>query len=623
MYTTRIQLTNYGPFETLDIELPFDGEVPKPIVLVGENGSGKSILLSHIVNGLIEAKNIAYPETPEVDTGKVYKLRSTSYIRSREEYYFGRVDFESGLFVSEFRTTRNKKDYDDTPRGIMGSVAESMWLAMDAGSHDHYDTNIDRSSGSNDKIKNIFSTNCVLYFPPNRFDEPAWLNEDHLKATAEFLNRTQLAGHTIRRVIDYSRLRDNQNWLYDVVFDRSAFEIQRHSLPLQHGASGVSAPVLFGYAGEATSVFEAALAIIRAIVGSNDLRFGIGRRHQRTVSLIVESSGVHYVPNIFQMSSGEMALINLFYSLLRDFDLSDSPFANPADVRGVAVIDEIDLHLHAIHQHDILPKLISMFPKVQFIMTSHAPLFVLGMQEVFGRDGFAVHRLPQGQQISPEEFEEFGHAYRAFAATRTFNKYVQTLIESSQKPIVFVEGATDQRYIEKAANMLDKEDILALVELRDGGGKGKLSKIWKDSVSPLTATLPNSVVLLFDCDTNKPSSNKGKLFQRSIPLQREHPINEGIENLFSKATLEMARRHNATFFSTEDEHGATNEAGQAIRIPEKWSVNHSEKSNLCDWLCENGTADDFRHFGLVFDVIEEALDCVPSSDSGSCAESSR
>ena len=51
MYTTRVQLTNYGPFETIDIDLPFDGEVPKTVVLVGENGSGKSILLSHIVNG--------------------------------------------------------------------------------------------------------------------------------------------------------------------------------------------------------------------------------------------------------------------------------------------------------------------------------------------------------------------------------------------------------------------------------------------------------------------------------------------------------------------------------------------------------------------------------------------
>ena len=57
MYTRRVQLANYGPIEKLDIELPFEGENPKPVVLVGENGSGKSILLSPIVNGLFVAIN--------------------------------------------------------------------------------------------------------------------------------------------------------------------------------------------------------------------------------------------------------------------------------------------------------------------------------------------------------------------------------------------------------------------------------------------------------------------------------------------------------------------------------------------------------------------------------------
>ena len=65
MYTKRIRIANYGPIaDHLDIPFPFEGETPKPVVLVGENGSGKSILLSHIVNGLIAAKDVAFSETP-------------------------------------------------------------------------------------------------------------------------------------------------------------------------------------------------------------------------------------------------------------------------------------------------------------------------------------------------------------------------------------------------------------------------------------------------------------------------------------------------------------------------------------------------------------------------------
>ena len=47
MYVRRIRLENYGPIPNLDIKLPFNDDRPKPVVLVGENGSGKSIVLSH------------------------------------------------------------------------------------------------------------------------------------------------------------------------------------------------------------------------------------------------------------------------------------------------------------------------------------------------------------------------------------------------------------------------------------------------------------------------------------------------------------------------------------------------------------------------------------------------
>ena len=56
MYLNRIQLINNGPIQRLDVSLPFNGDKPRPIVLVGENGTGKSILLSHIVNALVAVR---------------------------------------------------------------------------------------------------------------------------------------------------------------------------------------------------------------------------------------------------------------------------------------------------------------------------------------------------------------------------------------------------------------------------------------------------------------------------------------------------------------------------------------------------------------------------------------
>ena len=605
MYANRIQIHNYGPIDQLDISFPFEGNLPKPILLVGENGSGKSILLSHIVNGLLEAQQVAFPETPEVDVGKVYKLRSSSYIRAGSEYYFGRVDFENELFNGELRSRRQKRHYPLTPSDLQEGNASDAWKGMNDDQNDHPTSNISESKSS---IDNIFGENCVLYFPANRFEEPAWLNEENLNAKAKFVEFKHLQGHTDRRVINYSPLHDNQNWLFGVIYDRAAFEIQTSNLDLPIGNSNVTIPlpVFSGYSGDATSTYETALQIVRSIIArGQDVRFGIGKRHNRVVSVQSESGQI--VPNIFQLSSGETALLNLFLSILRDFDMSGTPLVNASDIRGIVVVDEIDLHLHAIHQHEILPALIQMFPKVQFVVTTHSPLFIFGMSKAFGEDGFAVYRLPEGQQISPEEFSEFGDAYQAFTETVRHSRDIQASIGQAQKPIAFVEGATDEEYIKRASELLGKETILEQIEVRDGGGAGRLSKVWKNFGPPLTDVMPQKMLLIFDCDTQRESTNRGKLFQRTIPLQCDSLVNKGIENLFSMDTLRKALDFHSSFIDFDPERMGT-VRGAAVRIPEKWTVNEHEKMNLCNWLCENGTAEDFQGFEVVFELLKELIE---------------
>ena len=78
-----------------------------------------------------------------------------------------------------------------------------------------------------------------------------------------------------------------------------------------------------------------------------------------------------------------------------------------ADITGLVVVDEIDAHLHPTFQHDVLPKLIKLFPKVQFIVSSHSPLFLLGMEKEFGPNKITILELPNGNRINSERFSEF------------------------------------------------------------------------------------------------------------------------------------------------------------------------------------------------------------------------
>ncbi len=605
MYTKRVQITNYGPIDQLDIDFPFEGDTPQPVLLVGENGSGKSILLSHIVNGLVAAKDAVYTDTTEVETNRVYKLRSSLYIKAGREFSFAKVDFEDELFIEEFRTRHPKKKGSSALNGLSEGNAKDAWQKMHIEKNDHFDSNI--SPQAEDKIKRIFSRNCVLYFPPNRFEEPAWLNEENLKATAKYMELKNLEGHTNRKVINYSPLHDNQNWLFDVTYDRAAFELQAHNIPLLKDDKNkpVHVPVFSGFSGSASKVYEISLQVVQGVIKEN-IRLGIGRRLGRVVSIMEGEKQL--VPNIFQLSSGETSLLNLFLSILRDFDLSGAPFAKAEDIRGIVVVDEIDLHLHANHQHKILPRLMKMFPRVQFVVTTHSPLFVLGMRNTFGEDGFALYRLPQGHQISPEEFSEFGNAYETFTETKRFADDIREAMENAQKPILYVEGATDRDYIQKAAELLNQQELLDKFEVKDGGGKNNLDKVW--SISKFPDSLSQKIVLLYDCDYRVTSESEGVMFKKIIPLQDEHPVKMGIENLFRRTTLEKARTYKSAFINIVDGH-KKKKRGEEINVPEKWTVDKDEKRNLCDWLCENGTAEDFQYFQAIFDLLEEVLGIAP------------
>ena len=198
----RIRIENYGPIPNLDIDLPFDDDRPKPVLLVGENGSGKSIVLSHIVNGMIEAKHAAYPESREVDEGKVFKMRDGKYVTVGSDYCFGRVDFEQGQFVQEL-ILRQRKRRESSPPMQSGTPAHSVWNSVKVGRNNHYHPSFTTSRSATDRsvAAELVAANCLLYFPPNRFEEPAWLNEDNLHAEPRHTPVTRIAGQTDRRIL--------------------------------------------------------------------------------------------------------------------------------------------------------------------------------------------------------------------------------------------------------------------------------------------------------------------------------------------------------------------------------------------------------------------------------------
>lgn len=99
------------------------------------------------------------------------------------------------------------------------------------------------------------------------------------------------------------------------------------------------------------------------------------------------------------------------YSIVLDLAYRAYLLNRQADVEptGLAMIDEIDLHLHPSLETEVVERFARTFPQLQFIMTSHSPLVISNLSSNNKRN--KVFRLVAGEK-SPHELPDlFGVDY--------------------------------------------------------------------------------------------------------------------------------------------------------------------------------------------------------------------
>lgn len=601
MYLKFLELENFGPIDSLKFSFPFSEGKPKPVVLVGGNGAGKSVILAQIVNSLLLAKQEVFDDV-EVEKGRVFKYRNPTYIKGASHYYYSKVLFDNGAEVREWQLRMTRKQFEDnlqyTPvRREWTDILESEISSLNISFHN-----------KKTEVEGLFDKRCCLYFPVNRFEEPSWLNLENLKVKVSFSDLKNLSGYSNRNVICSSPLKENMNWLLDLVLDMRAFDMMTVSARAELISEGgekyfQNGELIVGYKGKSFLLYNIISQVLKIILRDNgNIRLGVGPRGSRVIS--VEKDESTWIPNLFHMSTGETQILNLFLSILRDYDLSGGPLApDLSDLTGIVVIDEIDSHLHTVLQEEVLPDFIGYFPKIQFVITTHSPLFLVGMEKKFGEDGFYICSLPSGERVAASDFSEFEAAYNSFKETKRYKDELARELHKQMMPVVFVEGEYDISYIKKAAEALGKQDTIGKIQLKDAGGFGGLDRLWKAYDNVSSTALPSKVLLIYDCDTKKTNAEKNLIYKRVIPSIPDHPIERGIENLFPSSTIQKLEEKNTDFVDLQ-EASTVRERGKVIKIPERRSINRDEKKNVCVWLCSNGDSNDFSHFSVVFDIID-------------------
>lgn len=107
---------------------------------------------------------------------------------------------------------------------------------------------------------------------------------------------------------------------------------------------------------------------------------------------------------------------------------------------GVVLIDEVDLHLHPAWQQKVIDNLMNIFPKVQFIVSTHAPAIISSVKtdklrilsnkevcmtanQVYGKDVNSVMKEIMGVNDRPDQFVElFEKFYRLLSEKNTMKQ---------------------------------------------------------------------------------------------------------------------------------------------------------------------------------------------------------
>ena len=444
MKLKTIIFINRAPFK--ELKLSFDSNIS---VLVGINGKGKTTIISHIVDALYElAKLNFYNEFKEKGdqyyrfSSSIYsidgKKPSLVYLRfvGEDGNNIDYVDIQGECSEQEYINLIDFSDripYSDIKMKFLNSIAVKHW------------------SISKEKVgQTLFDKNILTYFPAYRYELPIYLN-DPFKLEMKYNYNNRITGYLPNPIEINDNIQKIANWIMDTVLDYQLYKNSNQNI-----------------------IGNAFLNINNVISGilypktSNRIRLGIGQRFYGALRIQVVDDDEEKViyPSIFAMSSGELELLCTFGEVIRQ---SDRLGREPKDITGVILIDEVEKHLHITLQKEVLPQLMSLFPKIQFILTSHSPFFSLGLKDeqekqknteftykIYDLDNGGICCEPQNNELFREAYETMIEENERFAEKL---RDLQKIVYNGTKPLIITEGKTDWKHLKVAMSVLSINDI--------------------------------------------------------------------------------------------------------------------------------------------------------------------
>lgn len=335
MYISKLLIQNIYSIAEVDITFEFhENGNPKPLIIVGENGSGKTTVLSTVVDAMYEIINLKYSNEfalhKDHESRAYWRVVGAGSQKIGTNYYLSVISFkhnESSISLfhksGEVDWSHAKAIYIDIAEQIISSTEPKGVI------------------GGSEEVSESFTKDQVsLFFPAFRFEYPGWVNPryeaDDSRISVDFRKaRSELFSSISSK--------KNNDWVRNIIDDSipsfhwlTSKPIFPDDLPIIHQNILVPSSIIDKRALNLIFAFNDDLSLIL-----NDQARLFRTKGSSVVALMYRNT--FKSTDITHLSSGESSIINMYLSICRNYYQDKSNDVLPRDLPGIVVIDEIGM----------------------------------------------------------------------------------------------------------------------------------------------------------------------------------------------------------------------------------------------------------------------------------------
>lgn len=395
MYLEKLKLHNFRCYEKLEID--FNRQLT---VLVGKNGSGKTTVLEAIAIALgtwfvgfniVNAKGINKRTDP---LRKAYQIGATDDVQTQfpvEIEAWGKIEESKDQILHWKRELY-------TPTGTM-TTKDAKEIVEYAAEYQ----------------KAISEGRTDIYLPMVAFYGTGRLWDYHRQKRTDVFKVSSRTNGYIDCLDGTANVKLMMDWFQIMTINK--YQRQEENLE--------SNP-------ELDTVYLAMEKCLTNLSGYSDVKIRYNMGTQELDVYYSEQDKQRMRIPLNQLSDGYKGMISLVADIAYRMATLNPQLGTEVLSKGdgVVLIDEVDLHLHPAWQQKVIDNLMNIFPKVQFIVSTHAPAIISSVKtdklrilsnkevcmtanQVYGKDVNSVMKEIMGVNDRPDQFVElFEKFYR-------------------------------------------------------------------------------------------------------------------------------------------------------------------------------------------------------------------